>query len=84
MSEKLENKINEDLISAPAFGKVEYFERIENPLHREFVDSQSNCVLCSTVLELKHQTTQEKIEIKEEAYCPQCEMRTRSKSYILQ
>ncbi len=65
-------------------GKVQYFERIESKLHKEFVESHNNCVLCSTVLELRHIRTSEPLEIKEEAYCPQCDLRTRAKNYQLQ
>ncbi len=64
-------------------GKVQYFEKIETKTHREFVQAHNNCVLCSSVLELRHIRADEGSEIKEEAYCPQCDLRTRAKNYTL-
>lgn len=65
-------------------GKIQYFERVETKTHREFINSHNNCVLCSTVLELRHNKLQESEEIKEEAYCPHCDLRTRAKNYPVQ
>ncbi len=65
------------------FGKVQYFERVETKNHREFILAHNNCVLCSSVLELRHVRSDLTVEIKEEAYCPHCDMRTRAKSYTL-
>lgn len=65
------------------FGKVQYFERVETSTHREFIQSHNNCILCSSVLELRHIRVEAQAEIKEEAYCPQCDMRTRTKNYTL-
>ena len=64
-------------------GKVQYFERVETKTHRDFIQAHNNCVLCSSVLELRHLRSEEAIEIKEEAYCPHCDMRTRAKNYTL-
>lgn len=63
--------------------QVTYFERINSDMHRDFVTSHNNCVLCGTVLELCHVPLSEGHYIKEEAYCPECEMRTRAKIYTL-
>lgn len=65
------------------FGKVQYFERVETKIHREFIQAHNNCVLCSSVLELRHIRSDDSVEIKEEAYCPHCDMRTRAKNYTL-
>ncbi len=62
--------------------QLKYFEKIDHPKHREFINSQNNCVLCATELELKHHRSDEG-QIKEEAYCGQCEMRTRAKIFSL-
>ncbi len=64
-------------------GKVQYFERVETTNHREFIQAHNNCILCSSVLELQHKRAEDTAEIKEEAYCPQCDLRTRAKNYIL-
>lgn len=63
--------------------KISYFEKIDTPKHREFIISQNNCVLCGTVLELKHISDRGTAAIKEEAYCCQCEVRTRAKIHTL-
>lgn len=64
-------------------GKLQYFEKIEKPLHREFINAHSNCVLCGTVLELQHIQLPEEKKVKEEAYCPTCNLRTRAKIHTL-
>ena len=63
--------------------KTHYFEKTETHKHREFIISQNNCILCGTVLELKHISDSSTLEIKEEAYCPHCEVKTRAKTHIL-
>lgn len=64
-------------------GKVQYFEKVETKTHREFIQAHNNCVLCSSVLELRHIRFEEQGEIKEEAYCTQCDLRTRAKNYTM-
>jgi hypothetical protein len=65
------------------FSKIQYFEKAETPHHRDFINAHNNCVLCGTVLELLHIRLEETHEVKEEAHCRQCEMRTRAKIYTL-
>ena len=64
-------------------GKVQYFEKVETKTHREFILAHNNCILCSSVLELRHMRSEDQVEIKEEAYCPQCYLRTRAKNYTM-
>jgi len=63
--------------------KITYFEKAESTNHREFIIAQNNCILCGTVLELRHIADRQTNEIKEEAHCPQCEVRTRAKTHAL-
>ena len=63
--------------------KIQYFEKVEHPKQQEFINAQNHCVLCGTVLELKHVADQAESQIKEEAYCPECEVRTRAKIFAL-
>ncbi|GIL16755.1 MAG: hypothetical protein BroJett040_05060 [Oligoflexia bacterium] len=65
-------------------GKVNYFEKVETSKHQEFLQAHNNCILCGSTLELQHIRTEEPHTIKEEAHCPECEMRTRAKIYTLQ
>lgn len=62
--------------------EVQYYENAANPFQKAFVALQCNCALCATNLEIAV-TAQDNGEIKEEAYCPQCELRLRSKNHIL-
>lgn len=63
--------------------KISYFEKADTPKHREFIISQNNCILCGTVLELKHIADRCTSAIKEEAFCSHCDVRTRAKIHTL-
>ena len=63
--------------------KVQYFEKIETPLHQDFVHNQGHCVLCRHALELKHTQQAEEHTIKEEAYCPECQTKARAKIFTV-
>lgn len=63
--------------------KTQYFEKIEHPKHQEFINAQNHCVLCETHLELKHVADHVEGQIKEEAFCPECDVRTRAKIFAL-
>lgn len=65
------------------YNKINYFEKADSPQHREFNISQNNCILCGTVLELKHIADREVSEVKEEAFCPHCEVKTRNRTHVL-
>lgn len=62
--------------------KIQYFEKVESEDQKEFVQSQNNCVLCGSVLELRH-FIEADLSIKEEAHCPECELRARAKIFTL-
>lgn len=64
-------------------GKLQYFEKIEKPLHRDFINAHSNCILCGSALELRHIQLPDEKKVKEEAYCKSCDMRTRAKIHSL-
>lgn len=61
--------------------KINYFENVEHERHQDFIESHSLCTLCGSVLELKHVKDEECGDIKEEARCPECSIRTRAKIY---
>jgi hypothetical protein len=63
--------------------KINYFERAETEKHQDFIEAHSHCALCGTVLELLHVVDKASSEIKEEARCPECEIRTRAKIHTL-
>lgn len=62
---------------------INYYENADSTQQQAYINLQSNCVLCSTTLELKFEAIGE-VEIKEEAHCPSCEVRTRAKTHSLQ
>ncbi len=62
---------------------ITYYENTRNSTQKAFVALHSNCSLCTTNLELAV-VYQDNGEIREEAHCPQCELRMRSKNHIIQ
>ena len=62
-------------------GKVQYFEKVESPTQKDFLCAHNNCALCGENLELRHVRVAESPEIKEEAYCANCDVRTRAKVF---
>ncbi|WP_413290033.1 hypothetical protein [Bdellovibrio sp. HCB337] len=69
--------------SQTEMNRIQYFEKADTEKHREFINSQSNCVLCGTVLELTHAVDHIVGHIREEAHCPSCEVRTRARFHPL-
>ena len=63
--------------------QIQYFENAHSEKQREFINSQSNCVLCGTVLELSHAVDHIVGHIREEAHCTSCEVRTRARFHPL-
>lgn len=61
----------------------EYYENAETLRHRDYIIAQSNCILCGSVLELKHIKANDSVEICEEAYCPNCEVKTRTRIHSI-
>lgn len=62
---------------------IHYYENTSNVLQKAFVSVQSNCALCANNLEITVSST-ESGEIKEEAFCPKCDMKLRSKNHTMQ
>lgn len=62
---------------------INYYENVDNVFQRAFVSIQCNCALCANNLELTVSSNNTG-EIKEEAFCPKCDMKLRSKSHTLQ
>ena len=62
---------------------INYFQRTETASQEAYINLQCNCVLCNSPLELKFENL-DNIEIKEEATCPECEIRTRAKLHPIQ
>lgn len=60
-----------------------YYEKTDSATQAAFLKLQCNCVLCNTTLEFKFEMRGEG-EIKEEATCPQCEIRARAKIHSIQ
>ena len=61
---------------------ISYYENADSIKQKDYLNLQCNCVLCGTALELKFENLGEG-EIKEEANCPQCEIRARAKIHQL-
>lgn len=63
--------------------RVTYFEKAENHRHHDFIKREGHCVLCSSPLEIHHETNQDLNEIQEQAHCVECDVRVRVKTYPL-
>ena len=61
--------------------KMRYFEKVESPQQRDFLAAQNNCVLCGQTLQLHHMQGPDRSLIKEDAYCQNCDVKTRTKDY---
>jgi hypothetical protein len=80
---KSENSTKLPLTQKLTINQINYYENASNVFQKAFVSLQSNCSLCTTNLELSVSVL-DNGEIKEEAFCPQCELRLRSKSHTIQ
>ncbi len=63
---------------------IKKFEKIETHQQQSFVAVHCKCALCTSELILNIIPQENILEIKEEAHCPQCNLRMRSKAYTLQ
>lgn len=76
-------KIQQNQSSTESTTKVRHYENTQNIFQKAFVAVQCNCALCATELVITtHRTNSD--EIKEDAYCPQCDLRMRSKTHTIQ
>jgi DNA-directed RNA polymerase subunit RPC12/RpoP len=64
--------------------RPQYFENIKSEDHRDFIEMHNQCSLCGCTLELRFEKNNESAMIKEEAHCPECEMRTRRQFFSIQ
>ncbi len=64
--------------------KIQYYENSKQPKQMEYVKSHTHCLLCNTALELQHVVEREANSIHETAFCPECEIKTRTKIFQLQ
>ena len=61
---------------------ITYYENKLSASQQAYLKLQCNCILCNTTLEFKFENMNGQ-EIKEEATCPECEIRTRAKVHSL-
>lgn len=77
------NNLNSEAPITLKLNDIHRYENTANIFQKAFVSLQCNCALCNTNLEITI-LKQDPDEIKEEAFCPQCELRLRSKNYKIQ
>jgi DNA-directed RNA polymerase subunit RPC12/RpoP len=54
------------------------------PSHQvRYVAEHSNCAMCDTKLEIHHEINLNDLKVKEEAHCPSCGIRVRSKQHLM-
>ena len=49
--------------------------------HEAFIEDENNCALCGSQLEIEVMTYLECFTLREEAYCPKCQLKTRIKEH---
>ena len=76
-------KLQENQSSTESTSVVRHYENTQNIFQKAFVAVQCNCALCASDLVITASTVANG-EIKEEAYCPQCDLRMRSKVHTVQ
>lgn len=63
--------------------KVQYYEKTPTSKQKAYLQLHCHCVLCNSSLDLQFEAVSY-AEIKEVAHCPQCEIRTRAKTHLIQ
>ena len=53
----------------------------KNLNYENFIESQNNCPLCGTKLEIHVDSYLQNFTVKEEAFCPSCQTKTRVKDH---
>ncbi len=61
--------------------KIQYYEKVTTDHQLEFIQVQNHCSLCSSVLILEHDVSEDASQILETASCPECQIRNRSRSF---
>lgn len=63
--------------------RIQYFEKAQSRRQKDFIKNDGHCVLCSSPLEIKHDVEFQERKIREHAYCVECDVRARVKTYTL-
>ena len=68
---------------------LQYFENIQNKRQKEFVHLHNNCLFCQEVLEIQYEKKVEgnlikENEIRELVFCPNCELKSKSRYHMIQ
>ena len=50
---------------------------------RKFMTEYTMCAMCDTKLEIRHEINTNDLKVKEEAHCPSCGIRVRSKHHLM-
>lgn len=53
------------------------------PQQTRFLTEHSTCAMCDSVLEIRHEINRTELRVKEEAHCPLCCIRVRSKHHLM-
>lgn len=69
--------------NAVSISDINYYENAETVFQKAFISVQCNCALCANNLEISVSSGADG-DVKEEAFCPKCDMKLRSKTHVLQ
>ena len=64
--------------------KTNETEAVELTPQTRYVFEHLTCAMCDSTLEIRHEINKNDLKIKEEAHCPSCGIRVRSKQHLLQ
>ena len=50
---------------------------------RRYMSEHTTCAMCDTKLEIRHEINMNDLKVKEEAHCPSCGIRVRSRHHLM-
>jgi DNA-directed RNA polymerase subunit RPC12/RpoP len=51
--------------------------------HIRYITEHTTCAMCDSELEIRHEINRPELKVKEEAHCPDCGIRVRSKHHLM-
>lgn len=67
---------------------LQYFENIQTKKQKEFVHLNNNCLFCQEALDIQYEkrfveSFQNPNEIREHVFCPNCELKSKSRYHLI-
>jgi hypothetical protein len=52
--------------------------------HQPVIEDQNHCCLCGSKLKFQHKIDYQSLNVKEEAFCPSCQIQMKKREFTLQ